>query len=58
MKNIFKEIGVELKKVKWPTWKEVINMTIYVIILCSIIALMMVVLDLGFARIRDWFLNI
>ena len=58
MKNIFKQIGTELKMVKWPTWKEILNMTIYVLIICAIIALMMLVLDLGFAKIRDWFLNI
>lgn len=58
MKNIFKEVKTELKQVKWPTWKEILNMTIYVLIICAIIALMMVALDLGFAKIRDWFLNI
>ena len=58
MKNIFKEIQLELKQVKWPTGKEILNMTIYVIILCAILALIMLFLDLGFAWIRDWFLNI
>jgi len=58
MKNIFKSITTELKQVKWPTWKEILEMTIYVLIIGIIIALMMLALDLGFAKIRDWFLNI
>lgn len=58
MKNIFKEIQIELKQVKWPTWKEAINMTLYVLAIGIIVSLVMVVLDLGFARIRDWFLNL
>lgn len=55
---MFKQIATELKQVKWPTWKEILNMTIYVLIICAIIALMMLTLDIGFAKIRDWFLNI
>jgi len=58
MKNIFRQIKIELKQVKWPTWKEILNMTIYVLVISVIIALMMLTLDIGFAKIRDWFLNI
>ncbi len=55
---MIKGILTELKKTKWPTGKEILVMTIYTLIVCAIIAGIMVVLDLGFAQLRDWFLKI
>jgi len=56
--NIIKNIISELKKTKWPTWKQVVIMTIYTLIICGIITLLILGLDLGLYKIRDWFLNV
>ena len=48
----------ELKNVKWPTAKETLIMTVYTIIITTILAMIMVGLDLLFAEIRDWFLKL
>ncbi len=56
--NLFKKIINELKNTTWPTKKEVFTMTLYVLAIAGILSLMMLFLDLGFAKVRDWFLNI
>ena len=53
-----KNIWIELKKSKWPSKKEILQLTIYTLILCGIIASIMVGLDFIFFAIRDWFLNL
>jgi preprotein translocase SecE subunit len=55
MKN---KILTELKNTTWPTGRQLVNLTIYTLILCGIIALLVLVLDLAFFELRDWFLNI
>jgi preprotein translocase SecE subunit len=55
--KIIKNIVNEAKNTKWPTLKEVAVMTIYTIIVCGIISLIMVGLDLVLAKLRDLFLN-
>lgn len=52
-----KEIIAEVKQSKWPTKREMLMMTIYTLLFCGIITLIMVILDLSLAKIRDWFLN-
>jgi preprotein translocase SecE subunit len=56
--NIFKNIIGELKKTKWPKWKQVGILTIYTLIVCGIITLLILGLDLVLYKIRDWFLNV
>lgn len=56
--KFLRSIIAELKNTEWPTKKEILHMTLYVLAIASIMALTMLVLDLGFAKIRDWFLNI
>ena len=56
--NIFRNIVTELKKTKWPTWKQIGILTIYTLIICGIITLLILGLDLGLYKIRDWFLNV
>ncbi|NMC08790.1 preprotein translocase subunit SecE [Candidatus Microgenomates bacterium] len=56
--NILKNIITELKETKWPSKKEILQMTVYTVILCGILAAIMVGLDLVLFEIRDWFLNI
>jgi preprotein translocase SecE subunit len=55
---MIKKIITELKKTVWPTGSQLINLTIYTLVLCGIIAVLVLVLDLAFFEIRDWFLNI
>ncbi|MGN1299568.1 MAG: preprotein translocase subunit SecE [Candidatus Scatovivens sp.] len=47
-KNSFKNFKAELKKVTWPTPKELVNKTIAVIVIVLIIAFIVFVLDFIF----------
>jgi preprotein translocase SecE subunit len=53
-----KNIVTELKSTKWPSRTEIVQLTIYTIVLCAIIAAIMVGLDLILFKLRDWFLNV
>jgi preprotein translocase SecE subunit len=53
-----KNIWLELKKTNWPSGKQIVQLTIYTLVLCGIIAMLMVGLDLLFFNLRDWFLNL
>ena len=41
----------ELKKVVWPTQKEVINYTMVVIVMCAIVALIVWIIDSGLNKL-------
>ena len=56
--KIIRNIINELKKTKWPTAIELLKLTIYVLILCGIIALAITGLDIVLLQIRDWYLNV
>lgn len=56
--KIFRNIITELKNTTWPTWKEILNMTLYTLAIAILIALIMTGLDLILAALRDWFLKI
>ncbi|MBQ2753950.1 MAG: preprotein translocase subunit SecE [Clostridia bacterium] len=47
--NYFKEVKSELKKVAWPTFKQVRNNTLIVIICVLVVGAFLAVLDLGFS---------
>lgn len=56
--NLFKTIGlflrqakIELKKVKWPTRKELIASTVVVIVLTLLVSLYLGLVDLGLIKI-------
>lgn len=55
----FRELSSEAKKVIWPTWKQVLNNTIIVIVCILFVGLFVWVLDAAFAFIRNtlvsWF---
>jgi preprotein translocase SecE subunit len=53
--NIIENIIGELKKTKWPTWKEVLMLAIYTLILCGIITLFILGLDLLFRWVGSLF---
>lgn len=46
--NFFREMKSELKKVVWPTWKQVRNNTGVVITALILVGVIVAVLDFGF----------
>ena len=52
--NYFKEMKAELKKVVWPTPKELVNNTIAVIAFVLIIAIIVFVLDFCFDGLNNY----
>lgn len=55
--KVLKDIVAELKETSWPTGKQLVNLTIYTIIICAIIALIIVGLDAFFGTARNIILN-
>lgn len=55
--SYLKEVKGEVKNIKWPTKKQVINYTIVVIVLSLILAAYVGALDAFFARILSIILN-
>ena len=49
--QFFREIKVELKKVKWPTRKELLASTAVVIVLVLLVSLLLGLIDVGLIRI-------
>ncbi|MBO7209000.1 MAG: preprotein translocase subunit SecE [Clostridia bacterium] len=47
--NYFKEVKSELKKVAWPTFKQVRNNTVIVLVCVLIVGAFIALLDLGFS---------
>lgn len=55
LKGYFKESYTELiHKVTWPTWTELQNSGILVLVATLIIAIIVAVMDLGFSRIMEF----
>jgi len=50
-KQFFREARMELKKVKWPTRKELMAVTMMVIILVVIVSLYLGILDYGLIKL-------
>ncbi len=44
--RFFKSLFVEMKKVSWPTWKQILVSTVSVIVVCVIFACIIGLLDL------------
>lgn len=55
--KFLKEMLAELKKVTWPSKKDLINYTIAVIVLILIFALVIGVVDLGLTQIMNLILK-
>ncbi|WP_442604334.1 preprotein translocase subunit SecE [Paenibacillus sp. KN14-4R] len=51
MFNFFKESGTELKKVKWPSRKELTSYTLVTLGLVAFIAIYFFLLDLGISKL-------
>ena len=58
LKKTFTDIRLELKRVTWPTWRELINYTVTVLAVCAVMGALIYVLDLILARILLLTLNI
>ena len=56
-KHFFKDFKAELKKVIWPTPKQVVNNTIVVITIVLITAIIVVVLDIAFDMLNEYGIN-
>jgi len=56
-KHFFKEFKAELKKVIWPTPKQLVNNTIAVITIVLITAVIVFVLDLVFETMNTYGIN-
>jgi preprotein translocase subunit SecE len=56
--NYFKESREELKKVVWPTRKEVIEMTLAVVIIVVFVATLLGFFDFILAKLLTFVLNL
>lgn len=56
-KHFFKDFKAELKKVIWPTPKQLINNTVAVITIVLIIAIIVFVLDFTFEKLNTYGIN-
>lgn len=53
-KSFFKDVKAELKKVTWPTTKQVVNNTVGVIIIVVITSIIVFVLDFTFKNFNEY----
>ena len=53
-KNFFKELKAELKRVNWPTFKQLVNNTIAVLTIVIITAVIVFILDLIFENLNKY----
>ena len=56
-KNV-NDIRLELKRVTWPTWTELFNYTVTVLVVCAVMGLLIYGLDMILSRILLLTLNI
>ena len=54
LKKNIGEIRLELKRVTWPTWRELFNYTVTVLFVCAIMGVLIYLLDIGLT----WLLRI
>ena len=60
-KKISKSVGgirLELKKVTWPTWRELFNYTVTVLIVCVLMGILIYLLDLGLTEVLRYTLEV
>jgi preprotein translocase subunit SecE len=58
MKKSIGEIRLELKRVTWPTWRELFNYTVTVLIVCAIMGVLIYLLDIGLTQLLKLTLDI
>ncbi|MGI6423412.1 MAG: preprotein translocase subunit SecE [Candidatus Dojkabacteria bacterium] len=55
--KIIRNIITELKQTEWPTISQLARLTIYTVVLCGIIALLILGIDMVFFWLRDLWLG-
>ena len=58
IKKSIGEIRLELKRVTWPTWRELFNYTVTVLVVCFIMGVLIYLLDIGLSWLLRFTLNI
>jgi len=58
LKKTFTDIRLELKRVTWPTWPELINYTVTVLAVCAVMGVLIYALDMILSRVLLLALNI
>jgi len=58
VKKLVNDIRLELKRVTWPTWPELLNYTATVLIVCVVMGGLIYILDFILSRILLLTLNI
>ena len=58
LREYYKEVRGELRKVTWTVRKEVKSGTLAVLLLCLIIGLFLTLCDAGLSQFFQWILNI
>ena len=56
-KHFFKDFKAELKKVVWPTPKQLLNSTVAVVTIVLVIGLIVFALDMGFELLNKYGIN-
>lgn len=56
-KHFFKDLKAELKKVIWPTPKQLVNNTVTVITIVLVTAVIVFVLDVAFEKMNTYGIN-
>ena len=56
IKEFFKEVQIEIKRINWPTKKETIRYTLIVILVSIIVAIFLGGIDFIFTRFLDKFI--
>jgi len=54
----FRDLKSEAKKVVWPSGKQVLNNSLYVIIAVIVVAIFVYILDVTFGFVRDLIVNL
>jgi len=58
VKKTFNDIRLELKRVTWPTWPELISYTATVLVVCAVMGILIYALDMILSRILLLTLNV
>lgn len=56
-RHFFKDFKAELKKVIWPTPKQLVNNTVAVIVIVILVAIIVFVLDFTFEKMNTYGIN-
>ena len=56
--KFFKETKAELKKVSWPTKKQLTHNTLIILGFIIVTAVILAALDLGFSKLFGWLTNL